>query len=465
MTGCLSKRGYGILVSSAIKSDHSWPQSQVKHINDTMTNPNINVIFIGHVDAGKSTLGGQILLQTGVVDTRTIDKYKRIAKEKGRESWYLAYALDSNEEERNKGKTVDIARRYFETTNRRCTILDAPGHAAYVKNMVSEVGLADVAVLVVSAKTGEFESGFCTAGIGGQTSEHVLLAKSFGVENLIVAVNKMDMSFDCETWSKTRFDQIVASLKPYLNRIGYRNKSHVQFIPLSGYEATNILVNNGVCKWYTGPSLLNLLNSQPIDESKRNQGLRAPIIQRYQDMGCLVLYVNIQTGSLTVGQEIMVMPRNQLVKIHSMNVGEQENASCAVAGDNVEIFIKDEIDANVGGVVCSPGDTCFVAKEFVAEFVLFDDRVMFTPGFRATLHLHTAMSQVVVKKLLSLTGKSVEAKERRVVGKVGSVQTVLFELDDPLCLEKFETNALMGRFVIRNDRTLGVGKVTRIKPL
>ncbi|KAJ2324475.1 translation termination factor GTPase eRF3, partial [Coemansia sp. RSA 2681] len=149
----------------------------------------LNVIFIGHVDAGKSTLGGQILNVTGMVDKRTLEKYEREAKEAGRESWYLSWALDTNQEERAKGKTVECGRAYFETTKRRYTILDAPGHKNYVPHMLSGAAQADIGVLIISARKGEFETGFER---GGQTREHAILAKTAGVRHLVVAINKMD---------------------------------------------------------------------------------------------------------------------------------------------------------------------------------------------------------------------------------------------------------------------------------
>ncbi|XP_010165234.1 eukaryotic peptide chain release factor GTP-binding subunit ERF3A-like, partial [Antrostomus carolinensis] len=149
----------------------------------------VNVVFIGHVDAGKSTIGGQIMYLTGMVDKRTLEKYEREAKEKNRETWYLSWALDTNQEERDKGKTVEVGRAYFETEKKHFTILDAPGHKSFVPNMIGGASQADLAVLVISARKGEFETGFEK---GGQTREHAMLAKTAGVKHLIVLINKMD---------------------------------------------------------------------------------------------------------------------------------------------------------------------------------------------------------------------------------------------------------------------------------
>ncbi|KAI9712473.1 MAG: hypothetical protein M1812_006889 [Candelaria pacifica] len=180
----------------------------------------VNIIFIGHVDAGKSTLGGSILYATGMVDERTMDKYKREAKEAGTESWYLSWALDLTKEERSKGKTVEVGRGFFETEKRRYSILDAPGHKTFVPNMIGGASQADVGILVISARKGEYETGFEK---GGQTREHAMLAKTQGVNKLIVVINKMDdMTVE---WSKERYDECTAKLLVYLKNIGYNPKT------------------------------------------------------------------------------------------------------------------------------------------------------------------------------------------------------------------------------------------------
>lgn len=217
----------------------------------------LNIVFIGHVDAGKSTISGQILLLTAQVDERTIAKYEKEAKEKNRESWYLAYIMDTNEEERAKGKTVEVGRAHFETPNKRYTLLDAPGHKNYVPNMIEGTAQADVGVLVISARKGEFETGFDR---GGQTREHAMLAKTLGIQRLIILINKMDDP--SVKWSKERYDQIEGKLTPFLKRWGYNIKNEVIYIPGSGLTGANIKdkVKSSDCPWYKGPSLMELLD-------------------------------------------------------------------------------------------------------------------------------------------------------------------------------------------------------------
>ena len=189
----------------------------------------------GHVDAGKSTLSGSILYITENVDKRTIERYEKEAKERNRESWFLAFIMDTNEEERAKGKTVEVGKAHFETDAKRYTILDAPGHKNYVPNMIMGASQADVGVLVISARKGEFETGFDR---GGQTREHAMLAKTLGVSFLVVVVNKMDDP--TVMWSKERYDECVKKLRPFLKSCGFTIKREVKFIPISGLTGANV---------------------------------------------------------------------------------------------------------------------------------------------------------------------------------------------------------------------------------
>jgi peptide chain release factor subunit 3 len=197
----------------------------------------VNLVFIGHVDAGKSSLGGAILYATGMVDERTMDKFRREAKEAGRESWYLSWALDLTREERAKGKTVEVGRAYFETEKRRYTVLDAPGHKNYVPSMIGGASQADVGILVISARKGEYETGFEK---GGQTREHAVLAKTQGVNKLVVVINKMDDS--TVEWSKERYEECSTKLSQFLKATGYNPKTGTS--PPTFLDAVNILTPN-----------------------------------------------------------------------------------------------------------------------------------------------------------------------------------------------------------------------------
>ena len=239
----------------------------------------VNVIFCGHVDAGKSTIGGQIMFLTGMVDKRTLEKYEREAKEKNRESWYLSWALDTNLEEREKGKTVEVGRAFFETEKKHFIILDAPGHRGFVPNMIGGASQADIAVLVISARRGEFETGFEK---GGQTREHAMLVKTAGVKYLIILVNKMDDP--TVNWDEKRYEEIKEKLTPYIKKCGFQIGKDTMFMPCSGFTGAFIKepVDESVCPWFRGPCFIDYIDSLPMLNRTSNGPFRMPIIDKYK---------------------------------------------------------------------------------------------------------------------------------------------------------------------------------------
>ena len=247
----------------------------------------VNLIFIGHVDAGKSTLGGSILYATGMVDERTMDKYKREAKEAGRETWYLSWALDLTKEERSKGKTVEVGRGFFETEKRRYSILDAPGHKTYVPNMIGGASQADIGILVISARKGEYETGFEK---GGQTREHAILAKTQGVNKLVIVINKMDDT--TVEWSHDRYKECTDKLTSFLTRqVGYA-KADITLMPISAQTTIGIKdrVPTSLAPWYDGPSLLEFLDNLKSLERKVKAPFMMPINGKYREWVCYLKY-------------------------------------------------------------------------------------------------------------------------------------------------------------------------------
>lgn len=255
----------------------------------------VNIIFLGHVDAGKSTLGGSILISTGMVDERTLDKYKREAKDAGRETWYISWALDLNKEERQQGKTIEVGRGFFETEKRRYSILDAPGHKTYVPNMISGASQADVGLLVISARKGEYETGFEK---GGQTREHAMLAKTQGVNKILIVVNKMDDP--TVEWSEARFKECTTKVVQFLKGVGYNPKTDIAMMPVSAQTFTGIKdrVPKNLAPWYDGPSLLEYLDNMQALERKLNAPFMMPIAAKYKDMGTMI-EGKIESGKLT----------------------------------------------------------------------------------------------------------------------------------------------------------------------
>lgn len=246
-----------------------------------------------------------------MVDKRTLEKYEKEAKEKNRETWYLSWALDTNAEERDKGKTVECGRGYFETKSKRFILIDAPGHKAYVPNMISGAAVADLAILVISARRGEFETGFEK---GGQTREHALLVKTAGVKHLVVLVNKMDDQ--TVMWSEARFNECRDKIFPYLKRIGFNTKSDVYCMPCSGFTGSFLrdVASESTCPWYRGPSLLDYLDALPSFTRNINGPLRIPISDRYKDMGTYASG-KIESGSVSRGQTIALLPSKINVEV------------------------------------------------------------------------------------------------------------------------------------------------------
>ncbi|GAA6016127.1 hypothetical protein JCM11491_000676 [Sporobolomyces phaffii] len=425
--------------------------------------PHMNIVFIGHVDAGKSTMGGNILYLCGMVDKRTLEKYEKEAKEAGRESWYLSWALDSTSQEREKGKTVEVGRAYFETDTRRYTILDAPGHKTYVPQMISGAAQADAAVLVISARKGEFETGFEK---GGQTREHAMLVKTAGVNKLIVVINKMDDP--TVNWDKARYDEIVGKLSPFLKGSGYNMKTDVAFIPISGFTGANLKVDvdRSVAPWVEGESLLNYLDHLPLIDRKNDAPLMMPISEKYADMGCVVVG-KVESGHIKKGQNLLLMPNKTPVTVTGVLNEVEEEIPVALCGDNVRLRLRgvEDTDINVGFVLTSPKAPVHVITQFEAQLVILDHKNIITAGYGAVMHVHTAAEEVSLAALLHYFDKKTGKKSRRPpqFAKKGQKIIALIEAAGPLCVEKFADHPQLGRFTLRDEgKTVAIGKITKL---
>jgi len=427
----------------------------------------LNVIFIGHVDAGKSTIGGHIMFLTGMVDKRTLEKYEREAKEKNRETWYLSWALDTNQEERDKGKTVECGRAFFQTEKKHFTILDAPGHKSFVPNMIAGTAQADVAVLVISARRGEFETGFER---GGQTKEHTMLAKTAGVTKLIVLINKMDDP--TVEWDQSRYEEVKDQLTPFLKKCGFNPKKDVQFIPCSGLSGAFLKEPPGpkFCNWYNGPCLLEFLDGLPaVDRMGADKPLRMPIIDRYRDMGTIVMG-KLESGCVEKGQTILMMPNKASVEVMQVWADDEEVDS-AMAGDNVKLKLKniEEEDVSPGFVLCDPKEPCKVGKRFLAQVRILEYKSIICSGFKAVMHINAAAEEVEIRNLHSTidpkTGEKVEkGKARPRFIKQGNIADVEFEISGGvICIEAFKDFPQMGRFTLRDEgKTIAMGKVLKV---
>lgn len=414
----------------------------------------VNVIFIGHVDAGKSTLGGSILYATKMVDERTIDKYRKEAKEMGRESWYLSWVLDLTKEERSKGKTVEVGRAYFETDKRRYSILDAPGHKTYVPNMIGGASQADVGVLVISARKGEYETGFER---GGQTREHAMLAKTQGVNKLVVVINKMDDP--TVNWSQERYNECTGKLSQFLKGTGYNIKTDVTFIPIAAQQIQGIMerVPKSVCPWYDGPSLLEYLDNMKALERKVNAPFMMAVSGKYKDMGTMI-EGKIEAGVVKKGLNLTLMPNKRSLEIMAVYGEQEDEMPIAQCGDQVRLRVKgvEEEDVLPGFVLCSPKRLVHNVKQFEAQIRILDLKSILTAGFNCVIHVHAAIEEVTFSALLHKLQKGTGRKSKMPPTHAKKGDSIIATLQviggaGALCVERFEDYPQMGRFTLRDQ--------------
>ena len=231
----------------------------------------INLVVIGHVDSGKSTSTGHLIYKCGGIDKRTIEKFEKEAAEMGKGSFKYAWVLDKLKAERERGITIDIALWKFETAKSVFTIIDAPGHRDFIKNMITGTSQADVAILIIDSSTGGFEAGISKEG---QTREHALLAFTMGVKQMIVCMNKMDDR--SVNYDQKRFDEIKKEVADYLKKIGY-NPDKIPFIPISGWHGDNMIDRSDNMKWYNGPTLVEALDTLEPPKRPKDKPLRLPL--------------------------------------------------------------------------------------------------------------------------------------------------------------------------------------------
>ncbi|XP_070580082.1 eukaryotic peptide chain release factor GTP-binding subunit ERF3A-like [Ptychodera flava] len=447
-----------VVVPVAVKKK---PKPVVDEESDRLLKEHVNVVFIGHVDAGKSTIGGHIMYLTGGVDKRTLEKYEREAKEKNRESWYLSWALDTNQEERDKGKTVEVGRAFFETEKKHFTILDAPGHRSFVPNMIGGAAQADLAVLVISARKGEFETGFER---GGQTREHAMLAKTAGVKHLIVLINKMDDP--TVEWAESRFEECKEKLIPFLKKVGFNPKKDIFFIPVSGMTGANLKESaQDVCPWYSGSAFIPYLESLPPLTRSSDGPLRLPVTDKYKDMGTILLG-KVESGSISKGQSVVLMPNKSQVEVIAV-ISDEEEVSTALTGENVKIKVKgvEEEDVLSGFVLCDTINTCHTGKVFDAQIVIIEYKSIICPGFNAVMHIHSCVEEVQLVSLLALVDRKSGTKSKQKPRFVKQDQIVIARLETAgvICMETFKDFPQMGRFTLRDEgRTIAIGKVLKL---
>ncbi|MEM1640133.1 MAG: translation elongation factor EF-1 subunit alpha [Acidilobaceae archaeon] len=430
----------------------------------TPSKPHLNLVIIGHVDHGKSTMTGHLLYRLGYVDEKKLKEIEELAKQKGKESFKFAWILDKMKEERERGITIDPAFVKFETKKYYFTIIDAPGHRDFVKNMITGASQADAAILVVSARKGEFEAGMSPEG---QTREHLLLAKTLGIEQLVVAVNKMDATEP--PYSKQRYEEVVGIMKKYMKSIGY-DPEKTLFIPISAWTGENLIERSPNMPWYDGPVLVEVLDSFKPPAKPVDKPLRIPIAGVYSIPGAGTVPVGrVESGVLKVGDKVVIMPTGVLTEVRSIQMHYQDLPK-AEPGDNIGFALRgvSKDDVKRGDVVGHPDTAPTVVEEFTARLFVVWHPSAIAPGYTPVIHVHTASVSArmteIVAKLDPRTGKVLEEKPQFL--KPGDVAIVKFKPIKPLVIEKFSDFPALGRFAMRDmNRTIGIGIVTDVKPM
>jgi len=436
----------------------------------------INIVVIGHVDSGKSTTTGHLIYQCGGIDKRTIEKFEKEAQEMGKGSFKYAWVLDKLKAERERGITIDIALWKFETDKFYVTIIDAPGHRDFIKNMITGTSQADCGVLIVAAGTGEFEAGISK---DGQTREHALLAYTLGVKQLIVAVNKMDNTDP--PYSEKRFGEIQKEIGAYIKKIGYNPKA-VAFVPISGFHGDNMLEQSTNMPWYkgwaverkegnaSGKTLSEALDSILPPSRPTDKPLRLPLQDVYKIGGIGTVPVGrVETGIIKPGMVVTFAPCNLTTEVKSVEMHHTALPE-ANPGDNVGFNVKNVSIKDIKrGYVCSDSKNkpAAATESFKAQVIVLNHPGQISNGYSPVLDCHTAhiacKFQEIYEKIDRRSGKKLEEFPKSV--KSGDACIVELLPSKPMCVESFSDFPPLGRFAVRDMRqTVAVGVIKAVTP-
>jgi len=422
----------------------------------------INAVVIGHVDAGKSTTTGHLIYKCGGIDKRTIEKFEKEAQDMGKGSFKYAWVLDKLKAERERGITIDISLWKFETPKYYFTIIDAPGHRDFIKNMITGTSQADVAILVVASPTGEFEAGISK---NGQTREHALLAYTLGVKQMIVIVNKMDDK--AVNWSQARYDEIKNEVSQYLKKVGYQPEK-VPFIPISGWNGDNMLEKSPNLPWWKGSTLLEALDEVTEPKRPMDKPLRIPLQDVYKIGGIGTVPVGrVETGILKPGAVVTFAPAGVTTEVKSVEMHHVQLPE-AVPGDNVGFNVKNVSVKDIRrGNVCgdSKQDPPQETADFLAQVIVLNHPGQIHAGYTPVLDCHTAhiacKFNELVTKVDRRTGKELEKEPKSV--KSGDAAMVRLIPSKPMCVESFSEYPPLGRFAVRDMRqTVAVGVIKEV---
>jgi elongation factor 1-alpha len=420
----------------------------------------VNLVVVGHVDSGKSTSTGHLIYKCGGIDKRTIEKFEKEAAEMGKGSFKYAWVLDKLKAERERGITIDIALWKFETQKYYFTIIDAPGHRDFIKNMITGTSQADVAILMIASGVGEFEAGYAKTG---QTREHALLAYTLGVKQMIVCINKMDDK--SVKYDKKRYQEIKQEVSKFLKSVGFKPKK-IPFVPISGWVGDNMLERSKNMTWYKGKTLLESLDAIIPPKRPTSLALRLPLQDVYKIGGIGTVPVGrVETGVLKPGMEVFFAPVGKKSEVKSVEM-HHEAMDQAEPGDNVGFNVKNLSlkDIRRGNVAGCKRDIPKKCKVFNAQVIVLDHPGKIMAGYTPVLDCHTAHVACRFNKLITLINKRTGVKIEDNPKFVKSGQAAIVDMipSKPMCVESFKNYAPLGRFAVRDMRkTVAVGVIKK----
>ena len=411
--------------------------------------PHMNLIFVGHVDHGKSTTVGRLLYESGAITDRDIQRFKELTQQFNRPTFEFAFVMDELKEERERGITIDIAHKEFQTPKFYFTIIDAPGHKDFVKNMITGASQADAAILICSVEE----------GIKPQTREHLILINVLGVKQLIVGINKMDVS----NFNQQKFDTLKVELTALLKQLGFKTEN-VPFIPFSALEGSNTGKKSDKMPWYTGPTLMAALDMLKVPDKPTDKPLRLPIQDVFSISGFGTVPVGrVETGIMKVGDQIVIMPGGGRAEVKSIEMHHKQMQK-AEPGDNIGFNIKgvEKKDMKRGDVVGPVSNPPKVALEFTAQMIVLHHQNVIAKGYTPVFHFHTAQLACTIVDILERkdpkTGQTAEKNPATI--KTGDVAIVKIKPTKPLVVEKYSDFPQLGRFAVRDmGETVGAGVV------
>ena len=415
------------------------------------TKPHINIVFVGHVDHGKSTTVGRLIYDSGNLPELELKKLKEKAQELGKAGFEFAFVMDNLKEERERGVTIDLSYKKFDTPKYEFTIIDAPGHRDFIKNMITGASQADAAVIVCSGVEGPQE----------QTKEHVFLAKTLGVAQVIVAINKMDMA----GYNEAKFNTAKDAMSKLLKTFGF-NPDKIQFLALASLKGDNIVKKSENMPWYKGHTLMGALDTLTVPEKPTSLPLRLPIQDVYNITGVGVVPVGrVETGIMKIGDKVIVVPGREGKGVSGevkTIEAHHEQLTSAEPGDNVGFNVRGigKNDIQRGDVLGHSSNVPTVATEFTAQIVVLNHPTVVTVGYTPVFHVHTAQvaCQIteIVKKLNPATGETLQEKPD--FFKNGDTAVIKVKPVQPLVIEKKSDLPQLSRFAIRDmGQTVAAG--------